>query len=221
MIDWCRRHLVIVVMTLIGCAATIAAPFLFNFWSQDIETGTVASSESVETQTVPSSDESSLPRVKITSLHVSKVSMDIPAAFEAEITVTGLREAAAARDLRVILDFGRAEVNICDYMPKSVVTTIVDEDKSYRRLEITELRKNESLHIRCLISTPEFDQVIVEGGNIFRGASINYQQYQDSLVMRPTKSLIKTLVNLSVIFFFIIIVIIIVRIVFLWLRGMG
>lgn len=217
MIAWCRRHLGIV----ITCVATIAAPFLFYFWSQEIEIQDLTSSEPVEAQNGPSSDESSLPSVTISWIHVSKVAMDISAAFEAEITVTGRRNATAARDLRVILDFGRAEVDICDYMPRSAITTIVDEDKSYRRLEISKLRKKDSLHIRCLISTPEFNQVIVEGNNIFRGDSINYRQYQDSLMIRPAKPLIKTLINLFIIFLFILAVLTIGRIVFLWLGRMG
>ena len=107
--------------------------------------------------------------------------MDIPAAFELGIQAGG-RTNLAARDVDVALDFGRAEIEICDYTPEPAVTNVVAEDRSHRRLEIEELQQEEKLHIRCLISSPVFDQVIISGGNIDRGISIDFEQYQASLL---------------------------------------
>ena len=180
MVDWCRRHLFIVTMTLIGCAATIAAPFLFHFWSQEIKTQTVASSGSSETQTVRASDEAVSPRVEISSLHVSEVAMDIPAVFELEVQVTGSSD-AVVRGAKVILDFGRAEVDVCGYMPKSAVTTVIADDKNYRHFELAELRKSDKLYIRCLTSAPVFNRIIIEGDNIHRGESMDFREYRESL----------------------------------------
>ena len=89
----------------------------------------------------------------------------------------------------VILDFGRAEVQVCGFTPNHAIKTIVNDDRNYRRLEITELRKNESLYIRCLISSPEFKKVVIEGGNIFSGKSIDFSEYQASLLSKPSNPL--------------------------------
>ena len=91
----------------------------------------------------------------------------------------------AARDIDVVLDFGRAEIEVCDYTPESAVTNVMAEDKSHRRLEIGVLQQEEKLHIRCLISSPVFDQVTISGGNIDRGRSIDFEQYQASLLSEP------------------------------------
>ena len=68
--------------------------------------------------------------------------MDIPAAFELGIQAGG-RTNLAARDVDVALDFGRAEIEICDYTPEPAVTNVVAEDRSHRRLEIEELQQEE------------------------------------------------------------------------------
>ena len=107
--------------------------------------------------------------------------MDIPAVFELGIQVGG-RTNLAAHDVDVALDFGRAEIEVCDYTPEPAVTNVVAEDKSHRRLEIEELQQEGKLYIRCLISSPVFDQVIIGGGNIDRGISIDFEQYQASLL---------------------------------------
>ena len=135
------------------------------------------------------SSEPSSPRVEISSLRVSKVAMDIPEVFEMEVEVISVMNVAVARDFKVILDFGRAEIDVCDYTPKRAVTKAVAEDKRYWRLEILELRKNEELHIRCLISLPEFNQVIIEGGNLFGGdKAITFEQYRTNLRSKPNDS---------------------------------
>ena len=113
--------------------------------------------------------------------------MDIPAAFELGIQAGG-RTNLAAHDVDVVLDFGGAEIEVCDYTPEPAVTNVVAEDKSHRRLEIEELQQEEKFHIRCLISSPVFDQVIISGGNIDRGISIDFAQYQASLVSERAES---------------------------------
>ena len=110
--------------------------------------------------------------------------MDIPAAFELGIQVGG-RTNLAAHDIDIILDFGRAEIEVCGYTPARTVTNVVAEDKSHRRLEIEELRQEEQFYIRCLISSPVFDQVIISGGNISHSQSIDFEQYQASLLSEP------------------------------------
>ena len=112
--------------------------------------------------------------------------MDIPAAFELGIKAGGITN-MAVHDVDVILDFGRAEIEVCDYTPESAVTNVVAEDKSRRQLKIEELRQEEKLYIRCLISSPVFDQVIIRGGNTQRGISIDFEQYQASLLSEPVR----------------------------------
>ena len=85
----------------------------------------------------------------------------------------------AVQDIRVILDFGKAEIGDCDYVPEQVVANIVSADKGYRHLQIGELQQRETLHIRCLISSPVFNQVIIAGGNIYSDVSIDFEQYQE------------------------------------------
>ena len=52
-------------------------------------------------------------------------------------------------------------------------------------LEIGELQQGEKLHIRCLISSPVFDQVLISGGNIRSSRSIDFEQYRASLLSKP------------------------------------
>ena len=107
--------------------------------------------------------------------------MDIPAVFELGIQVGG-RTNLAARDVDITLNFGRAEIEVCDYTPEPAVKNVVAEDKSHRHLEIEELQQEEKLYIRCLISSPVFDQVTISGDNIDGGISIDFEQYQASLL---------------------------------------
>ena len=143
---WSRRNVIAtLVVGVLTCAVTVAL-FFFDNWAQEIGTQTVESSEPSET---------SLPTVSISSIHVSDVAMDVPAVFEIAIQVDGTSD-LPARGIDVTLDFGRAEIQVCGYTPRGTVGKIVNEDKSYRRLEVAELRQEETLYIRCLISTPEF-----------------------------------------------------------------
>ena len=172
---WSRRNVIAtIIIGLLTIAVTLGI-FLFDSRDQEIGIQTDASSESSITTS---------PTISISSIHVSEVAMDIPAAFELGIQVGGSTN-LAAHDIDVILDFGRAEIEVCDYTPARAVMNVVAEDKSHRRLEIEELRQEEKLYIRCLISSPVFDQVIISGGNISQGISIDFEQYQASLLSEP------------------------------------
>ena len=105
--------------------------------------------------------------------------MAIPAVFELGIQVGEILK-SAAQAFDIILDFGRAEIEVCDYTPKSVIMNVVANDKSHRRIEIAELQQKEKFYIRCLISSPVFEQVIISGENISRGTSIDFKQYLTS-----------------------------------------
>ena len=175
---WSRRNAIATIF--IGLLTSAIAVGIFFFGSRDQEIGT-------RTDTSSESSKTALPTISISSIHVSEVAMDIPAAFELGIQAGG-RTNLAAHDVDVVLDFGRAEIEVCDYTPESAVTNIVAEDKSHRRFEIEELQQEEKLYVRCLISSPVFDQVIISGGNIYRGISIDFEQYQASLVSEPAES---------------------------------
>ena len=174
---WSRRNVIAtLVVGVLTCAVTVAL-FFFDNWAQEIGTQTVESSEPSET---------SLPTVSISSIHVSDVAMDVPAVFEIAIQVDGTADSdVPARGIDVTLDFGRAEIQVCGYTPRGAVGENVNEDKSYRRLEVAELRQEETLYIRCLISTPVFKKVSVEGGNISRGRSIDFAEYRSTLLSEP------------------------------------
>lgn len=175
---WSRRNLIAtVIVGLLGSAITLGI-FLYDSPDQEIGTQTDQTNASSESSITAS------PTISIFSIHISEVAMDIPAAFELGIQV-GSRSSVAAHDIDVILDFGRAEIEVCDYTPELAVTNIVAEDKSHRRLEIEELQQEEKLHIRCLISSPVFDQVIISGGNIQQATSLDFEQYQASLIPEP------------------------------------
>ena len=175
---WSRRNVIAtIVVGVLTCTVTFAVYF-FNSRDQEIDAQAVMPSESSEKQ---------LQTVSIFSIHVSEVAMDIPAAFELGVQVGGISNLAAL-ELDIILDFGRAEIDTCDYTPKSAITNVVASDKSHRRLEIAELRQKEKLYIRCLISSPVFEQVIISGDNIVRGISIDFKQYQASLQSEPDEA---------------------------------
>ena len=177
-VNWPKRN--VIATTIIGvltCTVTFIA-YILNSQDQDVDTQTVAPQNSIEKQ---------FQTVSIISIHVSEVAMAIPAAFELGVQVGGISN-IAAQDFDIILDFGRAEIDVCDYTPNSVVTNVVENDKNHRRFGIAELQQNEKLYIRCLISSPVFEQVIITGENIRRGTSINFHQYQTSLRSEPNES---------------------------------
>lgn len=64
--------------------------------------------------------------------------MDAPAVFELEIQSFGATR-TPVRDVNVVLDFGRAEIEVCGHVPVSVVSNVASEGKSIRRLKISEL----------------------------------------------------------------------------------
>ena len=176
---WSRRNVIAtLVVGLLTCAVTLAVYF-FDNRKQEIGTKTTGSTASSET-----SSKTSLPTVSISSIHISDVAMDVPAVFEMGIEVDGF-SSLPARDINVTMDFGRAEVQVCGYAPKGAVRNFINEDKSYRRLEVAQLRPEETLYIRCLISTPEFKKVAIEGRNIKSGRSMDFAQYKASLLGKP------------------------------------
>ena len=175
---WKRRKFIAkIVVGILTCTVPLGLYFYDNR-EQEIGTPVTESSESSE------SSDDSLPTVSISSIYVSDVAMDVPAVFEIAVEVGGVSN-QPARKLNVILDFGRAEVQVCDFTPKQAIRKFIEDDKSYRRLEIEELRQGETLYIRCLISSPEFKRVVVEGTGIFRGISIDFAEYQANLFDEP------------------------------------
>ena len=142
--------------------------------------------EEIGTETAEASDTSddSLPSVSIASIHLSDVAMDVPAVFEIGIVVSS-DSILSARNIDVTLDFGRAEVSDCGFSPMESVTNYIQEDKSYRRLEVVELRQNETFYIRCLLNTPTFKKVAIVGENVSRGRSITFAEYKNSLLSEP------------------------------------
>ena len=135
---WTRRGAIGTIFVGLLATASSWGFYFFESRAPEIGTQTVASSDS--------SEETSSPAISISSIHVSAVAMDIPAVFELGMQVGG-RADLEARDIVVVLDFGRAEVEVCDYTPESAVTNFIAEDKSYRRLEIGVLQPQEKLHI--------------------------------------------------------------------------
>ena len=167
---------------ILSLAGTLAI-FFFDSQEQEIGTQTDAAPE-VSSDTSSESSITTLSTISIFSIHVSEVAMDIPAVFELGMQVGAFAD-SAARNVDVTLDFGRSEIEVCDYTPTWAVTNVVAEDKSHWSLEIGELQQGEKLHIRCLISSPVFDQVLISGGNIRSSRSIDFEQYRASLLSKP------------------------------------
>ena len=174
---WSRRNIIATIFA--GVLPSMVALGIFLSDSENQEMGS-------QDPKAPDSSESfepseRLPTISISSIHLSEVPMDIPAVFEMGIQTGGVSDLSVS-DVDVILDFGRGEIETCDHTPKSAIKNIVAEDKHRRHIVIAEMRKKEKLHIRCLISSPIFDQVIIQGGNIQRGVSMDFAQYQTGLL---------------------------------------
>ena len=168
---WSRRNVIATVAVGILSIAVALAVYFLQSGEKTIETEIVTTSGETEEK---------LPTVSISSIYISETAMDIPAVFEMAIEAGGVSD-LPARDLNVILDFGRAEVETCSYSPKKMVRTFVDDDKSYRRLKIEEIKQKERLYIRCLLSSPNFEKVVIEGGNLRSGISTDFSRYRASL----------------------------------------
>ena len=177
---WSRRNVIATISIGSLSIAMTAGIFFYGNLSQKVSSPAVEmpkSSESVDASEI-------LPSILVSSIHVSEVPMDIPAVFEIGIQTGGLSDLVAS-DIDVILDFGRAEIEICDHTPKSAIKNVVAKEKHRLHMVIAEMRKKEKLYIRCLISSPVFDQVIIQGGNIRSGTSMDFEQYQASLLSEP------------------------------------
>ena len=166
---WARRTFIWKI--LLGLA-TVATPFIIHrlTWD-DKEIGTT-------TQINSNSSQSGLPTIRIDSVYVSQVSMDVPGVFE--LSIRGDQN-SDIHNIQVMMDFGRAEIDHCGYAPKSSVQSIVADDRSYRRIEIDKIRPLEKFYIRCQIDPPLFEQVVVTAPDISRNISVSFDEYQASL----------------------------------------
>ena len=186
---WTRRNVyATVIIGLLGCIVALIDLF-WDSQDQGIDTPEVASGSSEPGKKTYRESlqgaEDRAPTILISSLHVSEMAMDIPAVFELGIQVGG-RTNLPARDVNITLNFGRAEIEACDYAPKRSATSVISEDKSHRQIQIAELRQEEKFYVRCLINSPVFDQIIVTGSNITDGGrSIDFEQYYESLLLKP------------------------------------
>ena len=173
-VAWSRRGVIaVVIVGLLGILVPVAL-FFYGTGEKEIPTKTVESLKAPKGS----------PRISISSIHLSQVAMDVAAAFELVIQADSISN-IPVRETSVILDFGRAEVESCGYVPKRVIAKVFDEDKSHRRFKIAELGPEEKLYIRCLISSPVFSQVLISGGNVFAEKSMNfdaYKNYTDEIV---------------------------------------
>ncbi|MCY4503520.1 MAG: hypothetical protein OXE57_18415 [Alphaproteobacteria bacterium] len=157
-----------IVVGLLTCAVTVG---IYIFQSPGKEIGTqVINSEK------PSKKPS--PDISISSIHISSVAMDVPAAFEMELEVDG-SASEPAKDIIITLDFGRSEIRECGYVPRQNIKTLMEEGKNYRRLKIVEIQQDEKFYIRCIVSQPIFDRVAIGGGNLLSTRSITFSQYLD------------------------------------------
>ena len=167
-IDWARRN--VIATTVVGLLGVTVPLGIYFYGSRNAQ----IQEKEISTQEDETSEPSklSLPGISISSIHVSEVAMDIPAAFELGIQARGITN-LAVHDIDVVLDFGRAEIDVCDYTPEAAVTNVLSEDKSHRRIEIRELQQEEKFYIRCLITSPVFSQVIINAGNIDGSVSMD------------------------------------------------
>ena len=167
-VTWSRRGVIaVIILGLLGIFVSVAL-FIYRDENQEIPTETIESSEAPKGS----------PTVSISSIHVSEVAMDVAAAFELEIQAGGVSKIPAC-DINIVLDFGRAEIEACDYAPKPVVTNVVVEGKSHRRFEVSQLGQKEKLYIRCLISSPTFNQILINGGNLRFDESMSFESYMN------------------------------------------
>ncbi len=166
---WSRRNVIATIAVgLLTCAVTIG---IYVFQSPEKEIGSqVVNSEK--------SSKKLSPDISISSVHISSVAMDVPAAFEMELEVEGSAN-VPAKDIVVTLDFGRSEIKQCGYNPRHSITLLTKEDKNYRRLKISEIQQDEKFYVRCIIDQPIFDKVAIGGGNLFSSRSLTFSQYLD------------------------------------------
>ena len=182
-VNWTRRNFFVALF--VGVLG-VGTPLVIHFYGS---MGQETQEKEVSTQknAASESDKPKLTTISISSIHVSEVAMDIPAAFELGIEVGGFTN-LAAYDIDIILDFGRAEIQACDYTPGSVVSSVSEEDKSHRRIQIEVLDQGEKFYIRCLLSSPVFNQVIITGGNIDSRVTMNFKQYQEGWLRLRSES---------------------------------
>ena len=166
---WTRRG---VIASIIGTILTCAISLWVYLNDSNIAKPYVANHET------STKDRQDTQTVSIASIYVSKVPMDIPSVFELTIQVGSIHN-VMAKELVISLDFGRATVDTCDYIPNLSTTNITNDDNNRRRLEIAELGSKEKLYIRCLISLPIFEQVLISGENISHNVSLSYKEFQN------------------------------------------
>ena len=178
-IDWSRRN--VFVTFFVGFATIGVTLGIYWYSSTQNELGTTIEPAAVDSGT---RSEIRNPTVSFADVYLSPVALAVPSVFEMWIEVHSV-DGVPVIDADFVLDFGRSEVVQCNYSPSVAMTRLTSDDKSYRRFVINELNDNERLYLRCLISSPVFYEILVQGGNLGTGRSLSFDQYQANQIREP------------------------------------
>lgn len=101
--------------------------------------------------------------VSISDVFISPVAFDSPAYFYTEIRNIG---SDSASGFQVTVDFGRSTPGKCEVRPNDIIVQPPDTDSGSLRFSVVELARDGSIYVRCDLSLPSFDRILVSGGNI-------------------------------------------------------
>ncbi len=115
----------------------------------------------------------------IRNIYLPPINTSLDSIFFAEVTNNSLN---IAKELRVKLDFGEANISQCEIIPGGVINQDNAPKNSILEYSIKELERNDSFYIYCFISHPTFKSLLITGSNLFSNEYLTYDRY------RPNKS---------------------------------
>ena len=135
--------------------------------------------------------------ITIKEVQLTPVDFDIPSSFYLEIE-NGPHY--IAKNISVVIDFGEAKIEKCSIKPNDQSNIKVNGDEYIFKLKITELLKNESLYINCLIPLPVFKKILVTGGNVSIDKELTFASFKAQREETPTSGWYKFFSALAALF---------------------
>jgi hypothetical protein len=166
---------IIVTTLLVGILSAIVALFIhFDSDDEGLNTKDIKNEKltNEEKKTVPS------PSLKFTKVFVTPIDTKIPSSFFIEISNTGT---ASAIDFILQINFGESQAEICEYIPKSIVTDNSEGERSIKIINISSLAINQSFFAVCATNSPIFKSISVRGGNVEYDKKLTYEGYKNQL----------------------------------------
>lgn len=121
----------------------------------------------------------------ITNIELSPRKFEIPSYFYFKVAYSGNK---VVKDLNITIDLGKSNYESFDYSKRLQLTVEEDStDKSYIKIFIPKMRKNETIEFYSLLTDASFENILLNAKNMTYDKVYTYEQYLDSLKGSPSE----------------------------------